>query len=457
MASSPRSPEESWKAAVSLREDAELAREIADRMPPVTAPRAVSVTDLVSPRRAFWRAIAPVKLEAARQQRLDLGRTIHRRLGVVLASEGALEVRVRREGVVGRIDLLSDVPVEVKTSSSTVGPSSLPDERPEQVEQLGMYCALAGSASGRLITVVAGDPSGGRIQAVDLGFADPESIRAEMGGRLDLLRHAWADRRSTGLPACRWWRRGCEFDEAGVCDCSDADPAAHATILSNVRTISERTDVAARIESRWHTVPEPAEPPTLLRFRDLLYPRRAYFDRTAGAGVPPEPVPPSPLEPPDLYGRVTDAIERGPLGEVARLPPGSDEPAEEVGGFRGAPYLVRTSRSPDRASPQSLLDRQPQYALDLGFRCAATGTATARLILGRERAPGDLDRVQVFEFRFAPVSAFARRWRERFRELQRAFATHAPEEAAACPSWMYPGCPYRSECGCGGSDPRSHR
>jgi len=449
-------PEEGWRSAVSVREDIELAAVLTGRLPPASAPRAVSVTDLLAPRRAFWRAISSVRIPAARQQRVDLGRSIHRRLGAVLSADGALEVRIRREGVVGRIDLLSDVPVEVKTSSSSVEPTRLADARPDQVEQLAMYCALAGRSVGRLLTIVVNGPPGIHTQAVDLRFGPPEALWREIRDRLDRLRRAWADRRATDLPACRWFGRGCEFQDAAVCDCAGTEPFPPLSALSDVRETSERAELSLRIDALLRELPESAPAPTVHRFRDLLYPRRAYFERTT-----PEPAvelpPRAPGEPPDLYARLSEAVESGPLGEVARLPPRSDEPEEEVGGFRGVPYLLRTSRARGPASVPALLDRQPQYALELGFRCAATGNATGRLILGREDAPSGRDLVQVFEFRFAPVSVFARRWRERARQLAASLVARAPQELPPCPEWMYLDCPYRPACACGSSGTRSQR
>jgi hypothetical protein len=439
-----------------VSEDPALAQLLVARLPAPTAPRAVSVTDLIAPRRAFWRALAPVAYDAERQRRLDVGRALHHRLGVVLSSEGALEVRVRQDGLVGRIDLLSDVPVEVKTTASSVAPAQLREARPDQVEQLAMYCALTARRSGRLITLVVDGASSGHVQAVDIEFGDPTAARAEMQLRAASLRRAWGEHRADALPACRWYGRGCEFQDSESCDCRGGEPGPTNAILSEVGQITERTDVAERIESHLQNVLPPSGPHVLERFRDLLYLRHSYYER-AVAGPPPKPPPRDPNTAPDLYSRLVGAIETGPLGEVARIPSRIEEPEEEVGGFRGMPFLVRTSRGRDPASPTTLLDRQPQYALELGFRCVATGASAARLVLGRELADRDAGRVQVFEYRFAPASTFARLWRERTRQLANALAAHAPGELPACPDWLYATCPYRSECACGTDGTRSQR
>lgn len=456
MATPPSAPGPDWRASVSVVEDRELESVLIGRLPPANAPRPVSVTDLVALRRAFWRAFSPVDLTPERRERVDVGRSVHRRLGIALSDEGALEVRARRGGVVGRIDLLSDVPVEVKSSAGSVDPEQLREARPDQLEQLAMYCVLSASRSGRLLTVTVSDGRPTQIQAVDIDLGSPEAVESEMRSRAESLTRAWAAEGPAGLPVCRWFGRGCEFQERGVCDCSGREPGTSPAILNEVRRITERTEVADRVASRLKAVPATAEATLVQRFRELLYPRRTYFERAApdhGPRLPPR----SRLEPLDLFARLTGAVEAGPLGEVTRLPPRSEEPEEEVAGFRGCPFLVRTSRGASRAGAESLLDRQPQYALELGFRSLAVGVSTAYLLLGRERAGEDRDRVQAFRFEFRPASAIARVWRERRRLLGTALQQQDPAPLPACPEWMYPDCPYRAECACGATATRSQR
>ena len=148
----PSSPEPDWSSVVRVREDGDLSHEIQGRLERSRGLRSVAVTDLLALRRAFWRLSAPpVPVSADRQERMEIGRAWHRRIGVVLAGAGALEVRVRREGLVGRIDALTDRPIEVKTSTMAVGADHLVEERPEYLEQLGMYCALVDGARGRIV------------------------------------------------------------------------------------------------------------------------------------------------------------------------------------------------------------------------------------------------------------------------------------------------------------------
>lgn len=443
-----------------MRADPDLERELTERLARQTPVRAVGVTDLLSLRRAFYRAVGPpVPVPPARQARLDEGRTLHRWLGSRLAREGTLEARVRRDGLVGRIDILADVPIEVKTSSSLVDPSDLPALRPEHVEQLGMYCALVGQKSGRLVTLLSGTPTPAHVQAIDFSYRSVERILVEMRRRADLLQDAWAEGRPDELPRCPWLDRGCEYRDAGVCSCTGEEEETPPWVREEVDAATPRADVEERVRTEL-SEPFPDEGAGVIeRFREVLYPRRAFFERTSPvAAPPPSAAPPRPAIPEkDLFARLQEALESGPPGEVARVPSRSLEPEEEVVGFRGRPLLLRTSWAWSRYREEELLPRAPQYVLELGLRCAVTGTDGGLVAVGFERAEVDRDRLQVLEVRFDSVTPFSRLFRERSRELAAALRDNAPGRLAACPEWMTTDCPYRAECGCASSEGRVTR
>ena len=441
-----------WERTVSVREDPAVETELVTRLADGSGQRSIGVTDLVSLRRAFYRFIAPqVPIAASRQARLDQGRAVHRTLGGRLAREGILEARVRREGIVGRIDILADVPIAVKTAGSFANPEELARTRPDHLEQLAMYCALVGGWNGRLLTLLTDDLGVHDVQALDVPFGSPGRVLEVMRDRGQRLRTAWAEARPDRLPRCPWFGRGCEFEESKVCGCTGDEPVDPPSILDEVGPIAVRDDVQDRLRPLVIGGSAPSDLPALGRFREVLYPRRAFFDRTNPPEVPalsaPEtrPLPPTP----DLYGRLAEALESGRPGEVARLPPRSTEPEEEVVGFRGQPLLLRTSRGWARYLPEELIARQPQYALELGLRCAVTGTDRGRVVIGFERAETDRDRVQVLELTFRSLTPFSRFLRERRRALAAALRDRNPVALPSCPAWMLDDCPYRATCGCG--------
>lgn len=452
----PGRPEADWQASVRVREDPLLGREVEERLARSRGTRPVGVTDLLALRRAFWRLSAPpVPVPPDREERMEIGRAWHRQLGALLAGTGALEVRVRREGIVGRIDVLTDRPIEVKTSTVAVGADHLLEERPEYLEQLGMYCALAERATGRVVSLGVHGGRADDVGVTDVSFRHPELLFEEMRHRADLLRTSWETRRPEGLPRCPFFDRGCEFRTSSTCDCTGEEEESPSRILADLAELRPDPAEDRRLRAAVHEMRVPALEASVDRFRDMVYPRLAYFERT-------RPLPAvewvSPFEvPPDAYARLVEAIESGPVGEVARLASRTPEPEEEVAAFRGDPYLVRPSRARSPPRPEDLVARFPQYALELGFRCAVTGRTRGRVFMTFERANTTPERVRVFEIGFASVTPFSRIWRARVTAFVRALSTGTFGELPPCPSWRFETCDYRDECACGGNMGRSQR
>jgi hypothetical protein len=441
---------------IVLDEAPALAYDLARRLPPVNAPRAVSVTDLLDPRRAFWRrARGPAPLSVERELRLESGRRWHRALGDAIATEGRLEVRVRRGGLSARIDLLADVPVEIKTGAAARH-GAPPDDWPEQLEQLAAYCVLSRRDVGRLAHVASGDEVLPQITVREIRFRELDAFRREIGDRERDLREAIASGDPDPLGRCRWFDRGCEYREAGVCTCQGDEPETPTSVEGRISDRTEQPQIADRWSRALAGSAAPSPGP-VAHFRDLLYPRRAYFERTAGrppAAHPPRP----PAAPLDAYERTIAALEEAPVGEVHRLPGHAGAPDEELLGWNGAPCLVRASRVHGRLSAEEVRSRFPQYLLDLGFRCAASGTTEATLVIGYEVPVAGETPVQVFRVRLAKESArYVEALRRRGEELGRALADRAPGKLPACPSWMTRDCPYRETCGCASAPVRSQR
>ena len=430
------------------------AFEVAARLPRPDEPRGLSVSDLLGPRPAFWRRLrGPPPPAPGRERRREAGRDWHRRLGAAMAAEGAFEVRFRRGGITGRLDLLADVPVEIKTGSPARGPEDL---RPEHVEQLASYCALTGRPAGRLVTLGTSDGDRPAVAAVDLAFGDLGAIADELLRRERALRSALAAARPDGLERCRWYGRGCEYRAAHLCDCRgmEAEPSAWPGVGSVRRTAREE------IARRWANALAASGEPTQFvvpRFSDLIYPRRGYFARSGPADASP-PAPTQERFSTGLYERVAAALERGPVGELHRLPPAGPAPEEEVLAWHGDPCLVRTSAARVRLMPRDVRERAPQYLADLGLRCATVGAARGRLVLAYERpGPGESP-IQVLEV-YLPDGGrpFRRLALERASAIDAALADGDGSRLPACPAWMAERCPYRSRCGCAADAGRSQR
>ncbi|HYK93419.1 MAG TPA: hypothetical protein VEY07_05190 [Thermoplasmata archaeon] len=164
----------------------------------------------------------------------------------------------------------------------------------------------------------------------------------------------------------------------------------------------------------------------------------------------PEPAPVRLAEPPpDLYREIMDALEGSGSDELSRVPVPTGEPLERVSCLDGRPFLLKVTRFPRPYAAGELLERQPQYLLELGFRCALVGADSGWLLVGYDRVAAHRDRLRIYRVEFSPLETFSDLAMDRIEGIARAVREGRPEALPACPSWMYSGCPYRERCGCG--------
>ncbi|MCI4337396.1 MAG: hypothetical protein L3K17_09490 [Thermoplasmata archaeon] len=443
-----RAVEPDWRATVRLQLREELLQGRPSATGGVIEPRTVRVTELLDLRSAYYRRRHPLPPSEEQRLRLEDGRELHAQLGALLASgDDNLEVRVRREGIVGQIDLVEDVPIELKTTGSLPELGSLAGARPQYVEQLAMYCALTQNPRGRLWVVRT--EAGAAIEgvAVDVEFRDIEAIWGEMLRRADQLRLSEASASPAGLPRCPWFERGCEFRAAAICACSGTEeplPALGDRHLVRFAADDART---AGLQAAVRAAPNPRE--TVVRkYADLLFPRRTYFQRTSPSPEGPPPSWQRSAARDELYRDIVEWIESGALGTVTRRRALHGPIAEPVPCLSGAPYLIKISRSARRGTPSGLLSAQPHYFLELGLRCAAVGAGRGWLILGYELSPTFAEAVWPLEVTFDPLALVADVGRSREQALREALSSARSGELVACPGWMFRDCAYKDRCAC---------
>ncbi|HUI38723.1 MAG TPA: hypothetical protein VLY85_03725 [Thermoplasmata archaeon] len=421
----------------------EVEADLVGRAELPAGPAPVWVTDLVDLRPAFWSKIERPPLSPERGDSTRQGRHLHAAVLARLSPTGLRELRVRRHGIVGAIDLVEEVPIELKTTSRLVPGDRLAEERPSYLEQLAMYCGLLGKPSGRLLVLglTEGAPTG--AVSVDVPRIDVDRVLEAMDRRAEAIREAWSRANPERLPRCRWFDRGCEYRAAGICDCTGAESPAGSELLAATSDPEERPDEAERLlRAALEVTSEGLES---LTFRELAYPRRAYFERTEPAVTAPE------LPRGDLWAQVSGLLEGGPLGEAERRFPIGEASSEGVLEFRGEPVLVKTRRGDRRWTLDEFARRSPHYFRELGLRCAAVGRASGLLVIAYESAATWTDRLAAIRVRFDPVDSW-RAYADRQRaSLALALRDRDPASATACPGWMFDSCPYRSVCGCAGA------
>src|SRR5438445_10279492 len=81
--------------------------------------RPISVTDRVNPRQAFSQRARPdIQPDPERKQAMLAGTGFHEVFGRAVSTEEFVEQFVEFQGIVGKIDIYDDVPVELKTTAS---------------------------------------------------------------------------------------------------------------------------------------------------------------------------------------------------------------------------------------------------------------------------------------------------------------------------------------------------
>ena len=263
-------------ASARVTPDPSLTQELVAGLRQAPAERPLVVTDLLDLRRAYFRRRAAVPIPAERRERVESGRELHLATAALLAPARFREVRVRREGIVGQIDLFEDRPVEIKTTAHPPPAGELARWRPAYIEQLGMYCALVDHPVGRLVLVEVDEterPT--RVRIFDCRFASLDAILEEMRRRADLLRAAIRAESAASLPRCPWYQSSCEYRVAGACDCVGDEPAAGTEIADQVDGLSEDEAAGRQLTEALRSGQAAGELPAARRFRDLIYPRRA--------------------------------------------------------------------------------------------------------------------------------------------------------------------------------------
>lgn len=406
----------------------------------------ISVTDLINPRQAFFRRTRrDIRPSPDRAQTMLAGTAFHRALGQAISTEEYLEQSVEWQGIVGKIDVYEDVPVEIKTTSA------LPDDpsqvRPDYVDQLGMYCAIVWVARGRLVVYRRSElERTPELRAYQLEFRDLDAVRREMVRRKLRLQMALETRDPSSLPCCEWFGRGCDYGR--ICGCEAAPPPARVvppTGLEVRRDPATEELLAARVAM--------ARAPARAGFRlnDLVFPRRAACERLHADGPEETDQGDAPaeahlrdLEQRGFRASLYQALRFGVPGAFQLVPVRLRTLADRVGMFRGTPTLLRSSGLLRMVGRDRLAHEMGHCVDRAAFEAALVGSEQARLVVYYKNLPGD--RFMVYDLRFRDLAAIQAEADRRLAMLE----SGAPlRDLPACPAWMSRRCAFAPGCGCG--------
>jgi hypothetical protein len=407
-------------------------------------PYRISVTDLLNLKQAYFRRKYPeITPPLEKQQLMWAGTGFHKTFGSAVSSEEYLEQFVEAEGIVGKIDIYEKIPVEVKTTSTPLETKDLLQYRPTYIEQLGMYCAMVKAHEGEIIIYqrpTGESPPTSPLVVYHVTFPDLEAIREEMRRRRDLLVQALIANDPSNLPVCPWFNKQCDYSQ--VCDCATTSvPASH-----EIAELAGETYVDTTTCEQLLSKMAGAQSPQLFGINDIVFPRKAYFERLKlSEGVREEKE--EYLHSMDELGfldALRDSLRYGAPGEAQRIPVKHAPLADLVQTWQNLPTILRGPKLSSLVERERLPQMFPHYFLRLGFDCALTENTKGRLLLYYVKVLKEDAKLMVYDVNFRNLNAVKA---EALRRLELLEKATSPLQLPKCPSWMCPYCDYRLECG----------
>jgi hypothetical protein len=401
--------------------------------------RRISVTDLVNLRQAYFRRTRPdVEIPLDRRQLMWAGTGFHELFGAAVSSEEYLEQFLELDGIVGKVDIFEDEPVELKTTSFM--PKDI-GGRSSYIDQLGMYCAMARKRSGQLLVdqraVYGREPV---LRAWRAEFRDLDTVAIEMRARRDIFAEALEKSDPGALPRCEWYSKGCDY--SAVCGC---EMAVSGEPLVGPDDYRLRED-AALAEEFVRKMARSRPAARGFGIHHLVFPRKSLLEFEAqAAGTWDEAEPDlAAMERRGFQLALLDALRYGVPGAFKGLPVRLGSLKGVVRIYRGVPTLFRSSRFREMVERHRLPNAQPHYFDRLAFDCALAGQSMGRLVLYYENIPGE--KFMVYDVQLRQLSAILHEGERRLGVLE---AGGPPELLPPCPSWMAKFCQFAPGCGCG--------
>jgi hypothetical protein len=417
-----------------------LMRSLKTRRPPYR----ISVTDLLNLKQAYFRRKYPeIVPPLEKQQLMWAGTGFHKTFGSAVSSEEYLEQFVEAEGVVGKVDIYEKIPVEVKTTSTPIDTTNLLQYRPTYVEQLGMYCAMVNAHEGEIIIyqrqVEESSPTSPLV-VYHVTFPDLEAIRREMRRRRDLLLQALISSDPGNLPVCPWFNRQCDYSQ--VCDCQTTSVKASHEIAGLAGEIYVDSTTCEQLLSKMAG----SQPSQLFRINDIVFPRKAYFERLNFSEEVREEKEEylRSMDERGFLDALRDSLRYGAPGDTQRIPVRHTSLADLVQMWQNLPTILRDPKFSSLVERERLPRTFPHYFLRLGFECALTDHARGRLLIYYAKVPKEDAKLMVYDVTFRNLDAIRAEALQRVELLDKASAAL---QLPRCPSWMCSYCDYRFECG----------
>lgn len=401
----------------------------------------ISVTDLVNPMQAFHKRMHPeIQPSIDRQQIMMAGTGFHDIFGKLVSTEEYLEQLLEMDGIVGKVDIFEDVPIELKTTSSI--PADIYAGRTSYFEQLAMYCAMAGNDTGRLIVYQRhADNRPPKIKVFEVEFKTLGKVAVEMKSRSRTFKLALDRKTPAELTQCEWLYRGCDY--SGICPCRDLQPA-EPMLARDDMVITAKPEIESNLKN---ILSVPIVVDTNIKLKDLVLPRKFanYRKPISENGTENDSLRPmQDIERQGFRFALQNALESGSSGDFTAQPISLPPLEDKVNLHRGIPTVLRTSSFREMVDRDRLVSTFPHYFDRLAFECALANIRQGRLILYYEKIPRD--KFMVYDLTFHSRDLIVQEAARRIELLEQGVEQ---KELPNCPSWMAKYCEFESSCQCG--------
>ncbi|MBN18797.1 MAG: hypothetical protein CL758_04900 [Chloroflexi bacterium] len=402
----------------------------------------ISVTDLVSPMQSFYRRIrTDIKPSITKLESMLAGTGFHDLFGQIISEEEFIEQLIEYEGVVGKIDIYDDVPIEIKTTSKI--PSNLYKYRSSYFDQLGMYCAMIGVKSGRLIIYERNaKKNNSKFKVIDVNFLNIEKIQQEIIRIRDIFTQALSTKDSSNLPKCEWFFKGCDYKS--ICNCKNLEDSL-PLIMEEEIEIVDRPDLLDEI--KLYEMPQYLDVNKFL-INDLVFPRKAILKRKTIEDQEKKQLDQLcnntyKLEKQGFRGALNDAIRFGFKGHYKTVEIVLGSISDRVDLLFDVPTILRTNSNLSMIDRNKLAQFFPHYFDRLAIECAIMNIQKGRLILYYDQIVKD--KFMVYDVIFHSRDDILKEAKSRLALLENN-ASH--DKLPKCPSWMFKFCDFQSDCEC---------
>jgi hypothetical protein len=244
----------------------------------------------------------------------------------------------------------------------------------------------------------------------------------------------------SNLPVCPWLNKQCDYSQ--VCDCATTSVPESHEIADLAGEIYVDSLTCEQLLSKMAG----AQPSQLFGINDIVFPRKAYFERLKLSEEVREEKEEY-LRSMDELGfldALRDSLRYGAPGEAQRIPVKQAPLADLVQTWQNLPTILRGPKFSSLVERERLPRTFPHYFLRLGFDCALTENTKGRLLLYYVRVSKEDAKLMVYDVNFRNLNAVKA---EALRRLELLEKATSPLQLPKCPSWMCPYCDYRLECG----------